>query len=233
MRLLLLALALLTVLPVKRDPTKVRAEGAEERVAEVYAAIDAATEDPDLRQEMRNVCARESWCNAFSPPSIHELESRPAWVRKTGEKWWRGAVRKGHVVPDACPEHELGDPARWYNRGVFALVPGGALRYFEECLPPEAIDDPRVSAIAYVANAERLCEEQRRCTCEQRAPVFFGVGLWKRRRPWRRVVTMARQCGPRPWHEKLNAIALEFAFAMPRAATWLLTRAHFVGTLGE
>lgn len=199
-------MALLAVIPVHRNPLKVRAPGATERVERVYAAIDAATDDPNLRVELRNVCARESFCGAFGDPEIHELKSRPEWARKTGARWHASGVRKGHLDPLECPEHDLGDePADWYNRGHFALVASSAFRYFDECLPPSALDDPFISAKAYVANADRLCREQRRCTCEERAPVFFGLGLWNKRTPWRKMTTLARQCGPPTWTRRFGA----------------------------
>ena len=151
-----------------------------------------------MRTELRNVCSRESFCHVFGEISIHELEERPAWVRRTGEKWWRGAVKRG-FLDENCPLHALGEPERWYNRGPFALQAGRHLRYLEGCRGPEAMDEPEAAALAYVANAERLCEKRQKCTCEERAPLFFGALLYQNRSPWAQVQSIARQCGPRPW----------------------------------
>lgn len=184
-------------------------EEAMARVAEVYAAIDLATEDLALADELREVCHRESWCNLYSRVGQHGIDAH-VWL---GRKRWNGAVAAGILRPDECPEHQLGDdPSRWSTWGVFGQT-AAAVGQLDGCLGPEAMSDPLNAARAAVATSERLCTRMDLCTCEDRVAWWSGIGRWPRRTPWSRMHKTTRICGPVGVVERLTADAATILFA--------------------
>lgn len=202
-------LAMFLLSPMAAAHARPDRDEAVDRVTEVYAAIDMATEDLELAGELRAVCHRESWCNAFSIVGQHGVDAH-VWL---GRKRWDGAVSKGILRPDECPEHALGDdPSRWSTWGVFGQT-ATAVGQLEGCLGPEAMSDPLVAAQAAVATSERLCTQLDLCTCEDRVAWWSGIGRWPHRSPWSRMHKATRICGPRGSVEWLAAGASTILFA--------------------
>lgn len=194
---ILLALDLLRAASYRAD-----ADEAVARVREVYTAIDDATDDPQLRRELRQICARESWCNLFRRVGQHAVDARPSF----GLARWSGAVQAGVLRPDECPAHELGDdPARWSTWGAFGQTATG-VGAIDGCLGPEAMADPLVAATAAVLAWERLCTERDACACEDRVAWWSGVGRFASLPPAVRLTKVERVCGRRAPLQRLGAV---------------------------
>lgn len=179
-------------------------------VSPVYDAIDTATSDPALRLELRRVCLRESRCRAVGS------HPRDGWA---GRRMYEGALRRGWVDPDACPEHAASpSAAEWAPRGPFGVSPAYVVRFAPGCLPPEALDDPATSARLVVAWTRHLCRSAGACTCEARARVWAGTGTFRRRSRVRQLQTITGQCGPAPAWRWAHAWAADLAHGL---ASWL------------
>ncbi len=190
--MLRLAIAILAVDPMLAAQRAHDAE-AVERVAEVYAAIDAATDNEEWRAELRRLCKRESWCNRFARVELHACDA----YRGRGRKFWRRSVERGRLRPDECSEHEIGDPVRWSTWGVFGQA-GTGVWLLEGCYAPEEMADPFVAAPVAVATFEFLCEERDLCECEDRDRIWTGPGIWDHRRSTRNMASLTSFCGPQP-----------------------------------
>lgn len=193
-------------LPNYTHPTDPRErELAAARAWEVYHAIDDATQDPELRAELKRVCRRESACNWIGTVTWHEGDAAG------GRKRWRAAVARGLLKPDACPEHELGEAARWTSYGAFGVAAAWTVRYLGECVGPSALDDPRRAARAAVLWIESLCRRHGACDCESRTKWWVGPGVWAERSHWSQLGSIERQCGDAavPWWRWPGAIALD------------------------
>lgn len=189
-----------------------RDDAAEQRVREVYDAIDEATARPSWRAELRRICQRESWCNLFGVVGHHAVDARAS----LGRARWDGAVAAGILRPEVCPEHALGpDPSRWSTWGVFGQT-ATAVGHLEVCLGPEAMSDPAIAARAAALTFDRLCSEQRLCSCEDRVAWWTGIGRWPRLSPLTRLHKRARVCG--------GGGALELASAGVAMLPWATTR---------
>jgi len=167
-----------------------------ERVDEVYRAIDAATDDPALRDELRRRCRTESWCNWYGVTDVHAGDA------SLGRKRWRKAVARGLLDPEACEVHELGETREewvwWSTVGAFGTVSSYVIRHRGECADPHDMVDPFVAADLAVAHAGVLCRRYKACTCPKRARWWAGPGLWDRRSPLDRMTRTVRQCGEQP-----------------------------------
>lgn len=169
----------------------------------VHAAIDAATPRQDLRLELRRICKRESRCRASVREHVGDH-----WA---GRRMWEGAVRRGWLRPDECPEHEMGRSGRWAPRGGWGVSPAWTVgRFAGECTGPEAHDDPEQAARLTVAWIEHL-GAYGADTCPKRTRLWVGPRTFDRR-PWlAQAHTVSVQCGS--WG------ALAWAAGMPvRAA---------------
>jgi hypothetical protein len=186
--ILLTILALLAVNPL----ASARSEAARQRVQEVYAAIDAATENPDWRAELRRLCKRESWCNRFGVVGLHECDAQ----ERRGRNFWGGSVRRGKLRPETCAAHEMGDPVRWNTTGAFGQAATGVWM-LDECVAPEAMYEPAVAAEVAVKTFERMCERGW-CSCTDHARVWAGVGRWRSWPFLRRLKSELGLCGARP-----------------------------------
>lgn len=177
---------------------------AAERAWEVYKAIDAATPDPNLRQELRRVCRRESACNWMSETRHHEGDAAGGRLR------WRKAVKRGLLDPDSCPEHQLGNPARWTSYGPFGVASAWTVHYLGECVGPSALDDPYVAAEAAVQWIGTLCRRHRACTCSERVKWWAGPGIWAERFHFQKLAAIERQCGTLPAERWAVAFIVDF-----------------------
>lgn len=189
------------------------------RVAEAFDAIDAATDDPGLRIELRRICWREGFCNRDHHVGIHRRDSQSAmWA--SGAAWHRSHDR-GDLNPDACEAHRLeGDEdgaQAWAPRGMFGQSPvwtvAAAWRQ-GECIGPWAHDDPYEAARLVVMRIQDLCDRKGYCTCEERTSVWAGVGRWKDRTHLHRMRSIERQCGEQPSEAWALAVFHDTASAM-------------------
>lgn len=188
-----------------RDP-QARA-AAEARVAEVYAAIEAATDDPALQAELRRRCRTESWCNWYGELAIHDGDASLGRVR------WKRAVARGLLRPDECEAHQLGDDPRWWSTvGAFGTVAAYVVRHAGPCVGPKVLADPDTAAELAVAHTEVLCRRHHACTCPARARWWAGPGRWDRRSPWRNLAAVRIHCGdPGAWGRlRIYASVLRF-----------------------
>lgn len=84
--------------------------------------------------------------------------------RVPGRVFWRRAVAAGDLSPRTCPEHQLGNRAgagyqagdRWGIRGAHGLAAAYSVRYLGDCVAPELLDVPLLSAIVVVRRLEVL-----------------------------------------------------------------------------
>ncbi len=108
--LLMYVLCALPTLPRMGAPREpVARAAAQARVDEVYAAIDAATDDQALRAELRRRCKTEAWCNWYGRQGIHRGDA------SLGRKRWKRAVARGILDPSNCEAHQLGDEPSWWS----------------------------------------------------------------------------------------------------------------------
>lgn len=208
--MLVLTLALLVArppgLPNYTHPTDPRERAAAAaRAWEVYRAIDEATDDLELRAELRRVCRRESACNWQEPVTWHEGDAAGGRAR------WRAAVARGLLRPSECPAHALGDPARWTSYGPLGIAAAWTVPLVGKCVGPEALDDPRTAIRAGVAWAERLCRRQHACTCEGRTRWWVGPLKFAERSRWDQLAAIERQCGSEvvPWWRWAGAVVVD------------------------
>lgn len=123
---------------------------------------------PGLASELLDICEVESECR---PIGIH----RSGPPRISGLRFYRRARTK--QLLDACPAHALGDSERWGIRGAHGLAAAYSVHWLGECVPPEAIDVPLLSAIVTARRLGVLASRYRRRTAEARAHAWrHGVG---------------------------------------------------------
>lgn len=179
---------------------------AEARVLEVYAAIDAATDDPELRSELRRRCKSESWCNWYAVKAIHDDDASLGRVR------WRRAAERGLIDHEHCEAHQLGERGEWgwwSTVGAFGTVSAFVIRHAGECVSPQAMADPFVAARLAVAHAQVLCRRQNACTCEARARWWAGPGRWDKRTRLHQLRSVTFYCGPEPSYRWTVALVLD------------------------
>jgi hypothetical protein len=191
-------------LPSTFAPIATASEQAEGREA-VFDALDRALwaeipYDRKLRDklgaELVRVCKRESNC---LPVGWHEGDSYAS------ERFWQGAVRRGWLDPEACPdEHAWADDGRWSTAGPWGISMAYLMRYAGEpegddgrgtqCFEPFDLADLDRMATAVVRYTAGLHRGGYR-SCADRTRVWVGVGRWQSMPLARRVVSVRRQCG--------------------------------------
>lgn len=114
---------------------------------------------PDLADDLRRVCERESRCQ---PIGVHEID---AHLSRGG---WRGQVALGHLTaacqPASAGETRPGARDGWATRGAWGLSAASHWEYLPDCYPPQILDVPIVSAWIAVQKLER-CEVERSGWC--------------------------------------------------------------------
>lgn len=83
---------------------------------------------------------------------VHREHAR----RVPGRRFWARAIAVGWLSPATCPDHQLGDGERWGVRGAHGLAAAYSVRWLGECVAPELLDVPLVSAIVVVRRLEVL-----------------------------------------------------------------------------
>jgi len=122
---------------------------------------------PGLASELLDLCSTESQCTAIG---IHR-----GGRRVSGREFYRRA-RAAQLLDD-CPAHDLGDGDRWGIRGAHGLAAAYSVHLLGECVPPEALDVPLLSAIVTARRLGVLAGKYKRRTQAARAHAWrHGVG---------------------------------------------------------
>lgn len=127
--------------------------------------------EPGLADELVRICRRESHCRVIG------AHAGDAWA---GPLMYRKALRAGWLTRD-CPFHR-GDPHRFSTRGVHGMAAAYSLRFLGDCLPPEALDIPLLSAVAAARRAKAQCREHGACSSDARHRMWAGASRFDRRR---------------------------------------------------
>ncbi|MBK6923290.1 MAG: hypothetical protein IPH07_38230 [Deltaproteobacteria bacterium] len=151
----------------------------EPRASSAIAALLVG--QPSLATELTHICRRESHCRVVA---AHPAD---AWA---GASMRRNAIRVGWLDP-RCPFHH-GDPERFSTRGTHGLSAAYSLRFLGDCLPPEVLDVPMVSAIAAARRAQAQCRHHGACTVEARHRLWAGANRTPRPRELSRRRAPAR-----------------------------------------
>lgn len=98
--------------------------------------------------------------------------------RKPGGVFWRAAVAAGWLHPERCASHQSTDNGvGWGIRGAHGLAAAYSVHVLGECVGPEAIDVPLLSAVAAVRRLRVLARRYGLRTVEARAEAWRrGVG---------------------------------------------------------
>lgn len=130
---------------------------------------------PQLGPELVKVCKRESpGQDCRQRVGLHS-NNTPRAIRS----FYRKAVAHGWLDPERCPEHRattLKEMERFAVRGNHGLAAAYSLRFLEgECVPPEVLDVPFLSALAAARRAQTMCAEHRACTTATRRALWTGA----------------------------------------------------------
>ena len=117
-----------------------------------------------------------------------ESRGRPVGVhvghhaRVAGAVFWRAAVRVGWLRPDRCGRHQQTDGgAAWGIVGAHGLAAAYSVRHIGECVGPEAIDVPLLSAVATIRRLRVLRDRYGLRTAAARADAWRrGVSVHAR-----------------------------------------------------
>jgi hypothetical protein len=98
--------------------------------------------------------------------------------RKPGWVFWRAAVAAGWLHPERCAAHQSTDGgAGWGIRGPHGLAAAYSVHVLGDCVAPEAIDVPLLSAVATIRRLRVLARRYGLRTVEARAEAWRrGVG---------------------------------------------------------
>lgn len=118
---------------------------------------------PELSDELLAICRRESHCRLVG---VHPADQ---WA---GPRMRANALRVGWL-DRRCAFHR-GAPEEFSTRGVHGLSAAYSLRFLGECVPPEALDVPLLSAIAAARRALSQCRRHGACTSEERHRMWAG-----------------------------------------------------------
>jgi hypothetical protein len=128
-------------------------------------------EQPALGPELVATCRRESHCR---------LVGAHAQDAGVGPLMRRKALAVGWLDPD-CGWH-AGDGRRFSTRGVHGMSAAYTLRFVSQCLPPEVLDVPFVSALAAARRMQAQCRTHGACTRAARHRMWMGAGKYDRQR---------------------------------------------------
>lgn len=134
----------------------------------------------------RLACRLECYEPCSEVLSLMAVESRGVAVgvhtgharRVKGGVFWRKAVAAGLLHPERCERHQSTDGgAGWGIRGAHGLAAAYSVHVLGECVRPEAIDVPLLSAVAAVRRLRVLARRYGLRTPEARAEAWRrGVG---------------------------------------------------------
>lgn len=133
---------------------------------------------PDLADELVAICRRESPgddCTAFvasHPPAANRAR---AMYRKAVKHGWLATCAANTAVTVA-------DQDRFGVRGAHGLSAAYSLWHIGDCLAPETLDVPFLSAVIAARRATYQCEARhlRACTREARRRLWVGAAKYDR-----------------------------------------------------
>lgn len=150
----------------------------------ILAALSLAPADAT-----RLACRLERYADCGEVLGIVAAESRGVAVgvhtghakRVRGDVFWRAAVGAGWLRPDRCARHQQADGGHgWGIRGAHGNAAAYAVRFLGECVGPEALDVPLLSAVATIRRLRVLARRYGLRTADERAEAWRrGVGAWK------------------------------------------------------
>lgn len=134
----------------------------------------------------RLACRLERYEDCGEVLRIVAVESRGVAVgvhtghhaRVGGAVFWRAAVRVGWLRPDRCERHQQTDGGfGWGPRGAHGAVAAYSVRWLGECVGPEALDVPLLSAVVTIRRLRDLARRYGLRTPEARSEAWRrGVG---------------------------------------------------------
>lgn len=130
----------------------------------------------------RLACRLERYAACGEVLALMAIESRGHAVgvhtghakRRPGRVFWDAAVAVRWLRPDLCDEHMRGpdDAAGWGIRGAHGLAAAYSVHVLGECVGPEAIDVPLLSAVATIRRLRVLARRYGLRTPEARAEAW-------------------------------------------------------------
>ena len=134
----------------------------------------------------RIACRLERYADCGEVLRLVAVESRGVAVgvhtghakRVDGGVFWRAAVRVGWLHPERCAAHQSTDGGfGWGIRGAHGLAAAYSVGVLGECVGPEALDIPLISAVATIRRLRVLARRYGLRTLEARAEAWRrGVG---------------------------------------------------------
>lgn len=150
-------------------------------LALIAAALSLAPADAT-----RLACRLERYADCGEVLALMAAESRGQAVgvhtgharRVNGGVFWRKAVAAGLLHPERCAAHQATDGGfGWGIRGAHGLAAAYSVSVLGECVGPEAIDVPLLSAVATIRRLRVLARRYGLRTPEARAEAWRrGVG---------------------------------------------------------
>jgi hypothetical protein len=150
-------------------------------LAAIVAALSLGPADAT-----RLACRLERYVDCDEVLDIMRTESRGVAVgvhtghakRVRGAVFWRAAVRVGWLRPDLCERHQQTDGGEgWGIRGAHGLAAAYSVRHLGECVGPEALDVPLLSAVATIRRLRVLRDRYGLRTVSERAKAWRrGIG---------------------------------------------------------
>lgn len=136
---------------------------------------------PDFAPELLTICKRESpGHDCDRTVGIHGNDASGA-VRR----FYTKAVARGWLDPAGCPEHRavtFEEMQRFSVRGPHGLAAAYSLRFLpSECVAPEVLDIPFVSALVATRRARAMCERHNACDRAARHNLWVGAATGQRR----------------------------------------------------
>lgn len=145
-------------------------------VAVILAALSLRPADAT-----RLACRTERYEPCGEVLALMQTESRGQAVgvhtgharRVPGGVFWRRAVAAGLLHPECCAAHQSTDGgAGWGIRGAHGLAAAYSVHVLGECVAPEALDIPFLSAVATIRRLRVLARRYGLRTVEARAAAW-------------------------------------------------------------
>jgi hypothetical protein len=191
--------------PLAERAWRMATDEVREAIDAAYLFVDPEQARPWWRAELYLICAREGRCGQYGLVGLHGNDyplANPADDTAASLGAWLHEVDRGRLDPETCDEHSY-TPREWGTRGLFGLNAARGVARLEQCVGPEALDDPATSArIAALELA--ACDRwvgapgARRkvlCTCSEHTRLWMGAGVWANRSIFALRRSIERQCG--------------------------------------
>jgi hypothetical protein len=149
-------------------------------------AIIAAALSLGPADATRLACRLERYEPCGEVLALMQVESRGVAVgvhtghgpRVSGGVFWRKAVAAGLLHPERCAAHQSTDNCfGWGIRGAHGLAAAYSVAHLGECVGPEALDVPLLSAVATIRRLRVLARRYGLRTVGERAEAWRrGIG---------------------------------------------------------